>query len=193
MGEENSKLIRLSTVEVKLMSFEEVYKQFEKFIYKIINTWRDMYEIDELRQLAMYAMYKAYLKYDIESGNNFMTYAGIAVTNELNYYHRHQKKHRNVGSLFEVTTDDSGRNSLELIDILADDKDYEEEALKNVFLNDLDTMLNVLSLRDKNILKDYYLKGISQKELAKKYGSQQANISRTISKSLKILKEKYVG
>lgn len=192
MREEDRKLIRLGG-EVKLMSFEEVYKQFEKFIYKTINTWRGVYEKDELKQIAMLGLYKAYLKYDVESGYAFLTYAGFAVTNELNYYHRHQKKHRNVGSLFEIVINDSDGNSLELIDILADDKDYEEEALKNVFLNDLDTMLNVLSLRDKNILKDYYLKGISQKELAKKYGSQQANISRTISKSLKILKEKYVG
>lgn len=188
MREEDRKLIRLGG-EVKLMNFEEVYKQFEKFIYKTIYPWRGMYEEEELKQVAMLGLWKAYLRYDVERGNAFLTYAGFAVGNEINYFHRQQKKHRNVGSLFQVIAGGNNGDTLKLIDILEDNKDYEEEALRNVYLSNLDEILNCVEVRDKNILLDYYLKGYTQKELAKKYGSPQSSISRTISKCLKILKK----
>ncbi|WP_291563671.1 MULTISPECIES: sigma-70 family RNA polymerase sigma factor [unclassified Clostridium] len=136
---------------IKDMTIEEVYKQFEKFIYKACQSWRNTYSIDDLVQVAFIGLNKAYESYDIKKDVLFLTYAALIINNGLKMYNRKERKHQNNISMSNTFNDD---DSLELGDIIHDDTDYEEVAIKNIECEKLKAAILKLDDRERRIIEE---------------------------------------
>lgn len=171
---------------IKDMTIEEVYKQFEKFIYKTCQSWRNTYSIDDLAQVAFIGLNKAYESYDIKKDVLFLTYAAIIINNELKIYNRKERKHLNNVSMNNTFNDD---DSLELGDIIHDDTDYEEIAIKNIECEKLKAAILKLNDKERKIIEEVSFNNKSQKEIAIELNVTQAIISRMYRKALLKLKQ----
>lgn len=65
---------------------EELIKENEKLIYKIINKYRSYFEIDDLYQIAVMGLIKAYNNYKEEYNTKFITYAYPYILGEVVKY-----------------------------------------------------------------------------------------------------------
>lgn len=65
---------------------EELIKANEKLIYKIINKYRFYFEIDDLYQIAVMGLIKAYNNYKKEYNTKFITYAYPYILGEVVKY-----------------------------------------------------------------------------------------------------------
>ncbi|WMJ79561.1 sigma-70 family RNA polymerase sigma factor [Clostridium sp. MB40-C1] len=172
--------------QIKNMTIEEVYKQFEKFIYKVCQTWRRKYEIDDLVQVAFLGLNKAYENYDIEKNVLFLTYASMLINNELRLYHRKNKKHENNISM--STTFQLKDNNLELEDTLQDDINYEDVAITNIEYGRLKLAMKKLTQNEQRIIEALHFQYRSQKEIANELNLTQPYVSRVYRKVLQKLK-----
>lgn len=72
--------IRFSDGEVKLMTYDEVLKQFSdminKFAYEIVSNsiYNEILEKDDVKQELLIGLWKAYLQYDVNAKTAFSTY-----------------------------------------------------------------------------------------------------------------------
>lgn len=183
------KSIIITTSDTREMTFEEVVIQFTPFIHKVINRWANLYEAEDLKQMCLLGMFKAYTTYDISKKYVFLSYADMIMSNIIRMYHRKQKKHLDVDSLDRAVM---GTEELNLVDNLRDETNYEDEAIKSLCLSEVDNMLSVLSIRSKAILMDYYINNVNQKDLAKKYNISQAHISRVIKGSIEKVRRQII-
>ncbi|QAA31216.1 sigma-70 family RNA polymerase sigma factor [Clostridium manihotivorum] len=166
---------------------DEAFLKVEKLIRKIIQNCDcyDYHEYNDLYQVGGLAFIKAYNSYDISKNINFSTYLGKVITNEIGMYHRKMKRHLNVPSL-NVSVADT--ENCELLDIISDQTDYEEVALKNVALSSIN--LNLLAPNRKQIIYLKFYKNKTQNEIAEFLGLSQSYISRQITIALKQLRAK---
>jgi RNA polymerase sigma factor (sigma-70 family) len=181
MAAAETKLILLKDGS-KVMTFEEVYEQFKAYIFYRINHWSYKLESDELFQLGLYGLFKAYRTYDSGKGIFFMTYCARIIENEILMYNRRNNKCLNTVSLFEVIP--GSDEKIERIHLIADKTNYEEVAINEAGLGLFGEVLNRLRAREKEMLKDYYLNHMKQSQMAKKYGITQSCISRLVKTRL---------
>lgn len=172
--------------EIRNMTIEEVYQQFKNLIYKQCQSWLGKYEFDDLQQVAFIGLQKAYDGYKVDKEVQFLSYAAMAISNELRIYHRKNKKHEDVFSLnktFSLKDDE-----MEYIDTISDDTDYEEIAFKNIQCENLKNALEKLGPIDRKIVEDFGLDFKSQKEISEKLNLSQSNVSRKYKNALVKLK-----
>lgn len=172
--------------ETKEMTIEEVYKQFERFIYKKCMRWTKIYELDDLAQTAFIGLNKAFENYEIEKGILFITYAGTIIDNELRMYHRRNKKHGNdisINITFRVKDNDQA-----LEDMLQDSINYEDVTIKNIECEKLKLAIKKLNPGEKKIIEDLHFNYRAQGEVGKELNLSQAYISRINKRILLKLK-----
>ncbi len=74
-------------------------------------------------------------------------------------------------------------------DILADDSpDAQTQVEEKELLDELHNAIETLTAMEKKLLNDRFVKSLSQVEIAKLYGVNQANVSRKLSRIIKKLK-----
>jgi RNA polymerase sporulation-specific sigma factor len=156
-------------------------------MHKTANTWSKIYDIDDLEQMCLLGLYKAYNKYDSTKGYQFMTYAGIIMTNEIKMYHRKEAKYINMNYIEDGV---NGTEKITYEDFLEDEINYEDKALESIQLKEIYSALDILTERDKQIVLDYYIYSLSQVHLQQKYKLTQPVISRTLKKSLSKIRNK---
>lgn len=174
-----------------MMSLEEVYKQFERFLHSQASHWKSKFEYDEIFQTAVLGLMKAYKTYDESKGLLFMTYLSTVVNNEILMYNRKHERYLGQESLNRVIPG-KDHSECELQELIADEKNGIEELLESFELEDnkqqLKAAMEKLSERQRNVIVDYYIKGLNQNQICEKYGLCQSYISRIIKTGLKRLK-----
>lgn len=173
------------------MTCEEVFNQFKNFLYKIAHKWSAQYNIDDLFQVASIGLTKAYNAYDVDKNIFFMTYLGTITENEIKMFHRKMKKHANVGSLDDITYIGKDGDSISLLEMVADEINYEDLAIENIASNELMILTNNLSEREKTIINYIFIDRMKQPQIAKKLDVSQSYVSRIVTKTLKKLKSEY--
>lgn len=179
------KLIKLKD-GTKNMTLEEVYEQFKRLIYKVCQTWKGKYEIEDLSQVAFIGLNKAYKNYSIERDILFITYASMIINNELRMYHRKEKKHEGNISMNAALNDSDG---LELETIISDDKNYENIAISNIECGKLKLAIMQLSERERKVIEDIDFKYKKQIEIARELNLNQPSISRIYKSALSKLRQ----
>jgi RNA polymerase sporulation-specific sigma factor len=177
------KLIKLKDCE-RMMSFEQVFEQFKRYLYDRVRHWSMQLPPDEVYSLASFGLWKAYKTYDVNKNILFMTYCARIIENEILMYNRKMKKEQNVISLNSkmVAPDES---ETELIEFIADGTDYANVAINNVEQhNELQKALNTLKPRDREIFERYYGEEQTQKDIAGKLGISQSYVSRLVFKKI---------
>ncbi|WP_077848577.1 sigma-70 family RNA polymerase sigma factor [Clostridium puniceum] len=187
----DKKQIKLKN-EIKEMSLDEAYKQFKKFIYKICQSWIRQYDIEDLQQVASIGFLKAYNTYEVTKDILFTTYLVRIINNEIKIYHRKNKKHSNNFSL-NASFNNNEDDSLELIDIISDDINYEEKAISKIQCDELRNSISNLPEKDKYIVESVALNGKTQCEISKKLNLSESSVSRIYKKALLKIKETMEG
>lgn len=192
---ENKKLIKLSNGNIKEMTCSEVLEQFKNFLYKTSHKWSKQYDVEDIFQIAGIGLTKAYNTYDVDKGINFITYLSMIVSNEIRMYHRKNKKHSGVKSLDGSLSVDKDGNSMSLIDVISDDIDYAEIAVENInriwTKSVLVNLIQYLNSREKMIIEDKFINGLTQRQIQDKLKLSQSYISRLIKNSLEKMKKYY--
>lgn len=157
----------------------ELFNQNINLAYYVANGYKrnHLHEIDDIRQIALMALWKATLEYD--SRVRFSSFAIVVVKNAINQYLRKSKRNIAVSISQEIM------EGITIEDTLQDDNDLIEQVNQKMDLekvkNELLKVAHKSSPRDRNIL-DCILKGNKQTEIAQKYNLKQASVSRIKNK-----------
>lgn len=187
---EHKKIIKLSN-GIKEMTCDEVFNQFKKFLYKTAYKWSSQYDINDLVQVAGMGLTKAYNTYDVDKGIMFITYLATIVNNEIRMYNRKNKKHIGIKSLDYAINEDKDGNSMTIMDLISDDIDYEEMAIRNIDKSQLYVLIEYLKQDEKTILKYRFIDGFTQKQIGEKLNISQSYVSRLVKSSMEKMKKYY--
>ena len=119
--------------------YMKLYEQFKPMIIKLVHKWSklNIIEFDELMQISLLELMEAYKTYDEKRGMKFSTY----VYNTIEYRIRKEiyltnKKNKRYKTVSLNTTIESGEgDTIELIDLIADDLDLEDEIQSKIMIN----------------------------------------------------------
>lgn len=179
------------------MTYEEVYKQFTNLIWSRVRKWDytyqydDLFDYEDLHQLAMIGLWKAYLNYDCSTGILFITYATKWIDGQILIHHRaRNRKLKKKGSQFKGFVslnyaNDECENPTELQDLIADDKNYIEELIMGIELREA---METLTIEEREFIEERYFMDLSQIEIADRHNTYQAKVYRRIQSGLKKLR-----
>lgn len=119
--------------------YMKLYEQFKPMIIKLVNKWSriGVIEYDDLMQIALLALIHAYNTFDDTKGKKFSSY----VYDIIEYRIRKEiyivdKKNKNKPTISLNTVMENGEgDTIELIDLIADDLDLEEEIQNKLMIN----------------------------------------------------------
>ena len=151
---------------------------------------------DDLVSIGTIGLIKAINTYDINKNIKLSSYASRCIENEILMYFRNLRKSAQDVSLNDTIDTDKDGNPLTLMDILADDRNIDD---------DIDTRMNLQVLRRyidseltprerEIIIYRYGLTGEApqpQRELAKRLNISRSYISRIEKKALEKLRARY--
>lgn len=124
------------------MSNEEymkLYEQFKPMIIKLCNKWSriGVIEYDDLMQIALLALIHAYNTYDETRGKKFSSYVYDMIEYRIRkeiYLTNKKNKNKPAISLNAVIENSEG-DTIELIDLIADELDLQEEIQNKIMIN----------------------------------------------------------
>ena len=150
---------------------------------------------DDLISIGTIGLIKGIDSYKKNKGVKLTTYAAKCAENEILMYFRSNKKYKNTISLNDIIAHDKEGNDIALIDIIEQsNENFEDNILFKDKIKNLEQYLNVLSIRELEIIKMRYgllntpLK--TQKEIAKKLKISRSYVSRIEKRALiKLLRQ----
>ena len=119
--------------------YMKLYAQFKPMIIKLVRKWSklNIVEFDELMQISLLALIEAYNSYDKTRGKKFSTYVydmiEYKIRKEIYITDSKNKRYKTVS--LNSTVESGEGDTIELIDLIADDLDLEEE-IKNKIMVD---------------------------------------------------------
>ena len=119
------------------------------------------------------------------------------IANEILMYFRSDKKNSKNVSLYEEISYDKDGNKITIMDILkTNDIDYIEDIYKNDNIKLLKEFMNILTLREREIIEARYgLNGkeeTTQKDIAKKLKISRSYVSRLEKRALTKMLREYI-
>ena len=164
--------------EIQLLDYEMILIKFKKIINKEIRKWSSIYEYEDLYQLALLGLYKAYTVYTLPY--EFYGVAYKYIKWEIGSFHKKMSKHKAISLESAIFTDKNGEE-ISIEDKLGEeDKDIEEYADRELKRK----ILNKLSERQLDEISWILFKHKKQSELADKYGTNQCLFSRRAEQTL---------
>src|SRR5574344_1719611 len=158
--------------------YEQIYLDNEHLVYKFATKYYLLKNEDTMQSLKM-AMYRAIKSYDKSKGYALSTYIYKVLYNEYCYHFR--DKNLKIKYASNTVTDEEGKSS-DIFDFIAENKNIDYELDKKEMLNIINDYINTLEKQDRDMFIDYYLNGVKQKHLAKKYSLSQSQISRNLDR-----------
>lgn len=188
---DDKKLIKLKN-ETKEMDCGEVYEQFKNYIFKTAHSFINTGEaLDDLIGIANIGLIKAFNKYDVGTGNMFLTYLATVVTNEILMNTRKNKKIKSETSFDNYIYTDGNGNTMTLLEKLKDPTNCEDVVLDNIENLKIKALIERLNPKKREIIKSFYFSNMTQNEIGEKFNLSQSYMSRLLKESLKILKKRY--
>lgn len=152
---------------------------------------------DDLISIGTIGLIKGIDSYKPDKNIKITTYAAKCIENEILMFYRTNNKHNNTVSLNDTIGQDKEGNEISLMDvIIGDDEDLNTIIFNKMNEEALHKYLNILNLREKDIIiKRYGLYNsniYTQKELAKHLKISRSYVSRIEKRALsKLYKEFY--
>lgn len=148
---------------------------------------------EDMFQTGIIGLLKAINTFDVSKGYQFSTYAFPIVRNEILLSFRKNKKSVKAAFSLDDNVDIGNGESVPYADMISDSKDYEENVLNSIFIQQI---FEGLSSKEKQIFKMFFLENNTQCEIAEELGISQSYISRIIKsmgKTKKKGRKKYEG
>ncbi|MFI8712017.1 sigma-70 family RNA polymerase sigma factor [Brevibacillus brevis] len=144
-----------------------------RFVHHILKRYYPPagYDYDDLFQVGCIGLVKAAKKFDPALGYKFTSFAGAWIENELRKAIRLEKAVKRTGEVISMDwTSDSDEGSL--VDMLANFDSVEEEVEAKWLCSEL--------IRQEPAIAMLALEGYTQKEIGRKLGMSQVNVSRKL-------------
>lgn len=154
--------------------YMKLYEQFKLMIIKLVRKWSklNIVEFDELMQISLLALIEAYNSYDETRGKKFSSYVydmiEYKIRKEIYITDSKNKRYKTVS--LNTTIESGEGDTIELIDLIADDLDLEEEiqdkimmeTYKTEIVSNLDTKkANIMILKYFHNLPNSYIEKIT--------------------------------
>lgn len=151
---------------------------------------------DDLVSIGTIGLIKAIDTYDLSKNIKLSSYASRCIENEILMHFRNIRKSSQDVSLNDTIDTDKDGNPLTLMDILADDRNIDDDIDTKLHLRVLRKYIDsTLTDREREIIiYRYGLGGVDplpQRELAKRLGISRSYISRIEKKALEKLRKRY--
>lgn len=150
-------------------------------------------QYEDLVSEGTIGLIKAARTYDENREIKFSTYSAKCIRNEMLMYLRKENNYINAKSIDDIIYEDTDGSKLELLELIADKRDYYEERERN---EELENILNwILNLENSRIRTIILLQsaGMKQKIIGEKLNISQSYISRLEGKVQKNLKRSMNG
>lgn len=173
---------------------EILIKHNLRLVAHIVKKYVNYGDNDELISVGSIGLIKAVDSFKPEKGIQLATYASRCIENEILMTLRVNKKHRNNLSLSDPMGTDRDGNELTLMDTLADDENVIENAERDIVMARLVEITRaVLDDREYEIMSLRYgldgNGGLTQREVADKFGISRSYVSRIEKKALEKIRE----
>lgn len=179
---------------------EELVLNNVNLIYLVLKKYK-LYEVrDDYFDIGMIGLVKAAKTYSEDIGFTFSTYAVKCIEHEVwgtrrkNFTLKRGMGQQDISLNTTLNTDD---DNLELLDLIPDKFNLENHIIQNDLYERLYKEINNLPERNKIIICSMFelenYKKLTQQELAKKLNISQAQVSRCLKKTIKILHDKFGG
>lgn len=148
---------------------------------------------EDMFQVGFIGLLNAIDTFDVSKGYQFSTYAFPIVRNELLMELRKRRKSVKAEFSLDDNADIDTGESVPYADMISDGKDYEENVLNSIFIQQI---FEGLSSKEKQIFKMFFLENNTQCEISEELGISQSYISRIIKgmgKTKKKGRKKYEG
>lgn len=146
--------------QIKSMNKEEFIDCFEGYIIKAGNKYArqntSLYDFEDIKQIAIIGLLKAYNNYDIEQGNTISTVANKYINQECLNYIRQRTYNRKpvcITSLNEELKDSKTGNMTQVIDYLEDNINLEQYIINKIIVKSIMNEIN--NHKHKSILLRY--------------------------------------
>lgn len=171
------------------MTNEEMNEMFNKNIkiaYKIANQYRINYpeEYEDIKQVALLGLWKAVQNYNPKWAITTIAYKTIY--NNINYYLRSVKRHRDNDISIYTVLNEKDNDILTIEELLPDNYDAIEDMLLNLDIEHAFNKLDLSKVEEKFL--ELKKEGLSQTEIGKRLNKSQAQISRIQTKIRKKFK-----
>jgi RNA polymerase sigma factor (sigma-70 family) len=154
------------------------FNEYTKLVYFVFEKHFKQYQSfkDDLCQEGLIALWKAQRCFNQSKNISFKTFAYASIKNNmLSYLKRKELKHFKVITFSEL---EKNKVNIENTNCVYNDIDLD---FKNTFNNNL----KKTSIRNRQIIKDYFLSNKNQKQIASKYQISQPQVTR-ITQNFKI-------
>lgn len=173
---------------------EVLIKHNLRLVAHIVKKYANYGDNDELISVGSIGLIKAVDSFKPEKGIQLATYASRCIENEILMTLRVNKKHKNNVSLSDPMGTDRDGNELTLMDMLADDENVIENAERDIVMSRLVEITKaVLDEREYEIVSLRYgldgNGGLTQREVADRFGISRSYVSRIEKKSLEKIRE----
>lgn len=171
---------------------DECIKQFEKLACKYANKFIN-YDFDEMKQLSYIAIWKAYKKYDVDKGNEFITLATKCIYHDLLSY----TSKISIAAMYSLDKNVLEQQGLdrnyEFYEIIEDEIYYIQQAIDKIFIEEIENF--VKQSRSKNRYRVFELlkQGKTNDEIAAELGFAHQNATRIRKELIKILRKEFGG
>lgn len=176
------------------MTNDEMNEMFNKNIniaYKIANMYRINYpnEYEDIKQVALMGLWKAIQHYNPKWALTTIAYKTIH--NNINYYLRSVKKHREHDFSINAVLCADDKSELTIEDLIEDPTNLVDEMLEQIDIKEAFDNLNLSPTEE--VFLDYRKRGWSQNKIAKQMKLSQPQISRIQTKLKKRFKNNLEG
>lgn len=169
--------------QVKTLTFEECYHQFTALRYSFFHKWRRLNVISEedIEQEINIALYKAYERYDLSYGVEFVTSAYTTINMCMMNLYRDTKRAKRKENYTKVSLDETINNYKNINNYETHKKIYGVEAIRcyeDYSSVEINLMISKrLNDKENKIVKLLY-QGYTQQEIADILGCSQVSVCR---------------
>lgn len=158
----------------------QLFNENTKIAYKIANQYRTNYpeEYEDIKQIALLGLWKAVQNYNPKWALSTIAYK--IIFNNINYYLRSVKKHREHNFSINTIICSDDKSDLTIEDLIEDDEDHIDNLLQKMCIQQSFNKMNFSEIEEKFI--NLKKQGLSQKEIGEKLNRSQAQVSRIQTK-----------
>lgn len=168
-------------MQINLENSEMILNDYKPLILATVSRFSS-YEKEESIDEAKMILIESIASFDDRKGT-----FGNYLKNMLNYHFLNKSRKKRARSLYDL--DSRGE---ELIQNLADTKDFEEEIFHEESLASIDTYLNLLGKKDRRLVEMKYLEGMTNREIGKLVNRSPKTIANRIAMSLATMRKYYL-
>lgn len=160
-------------MKINLENSEMILHDYMPLILATVSRFSS-YEKEESIDEARMILIESITSFDNRKGS-----FGNYLKNRLNYHFLNKSREKRTTSLYKIDS-----KGVELIENVADPRDFEEEIFHEESIAHLDTYLGLLAKKDRRLVEMKYLEGMTNREIGKLVNRSPKTIANRIAMSL---------